>query len=65
MRKKTALDIFGGSEALAAELGITRQAVRQWPDELPDKHRDRLLGLALRKGKLIELIQAERAAHDL
>ena len=64
MRKKTALEIFGGPESLATELGITRQAVRQWPDELPDKLRDRLLGFALRKGKLIELIQAEREAID-
>ena len=36
MKKKDAIDYFGSARALAEALGISRQAVYQWPDTVPD-----------------------------
>ena len=52
MDKQRALDVFGGAAELARLLGIQRQAVSAWPDELPQKTVDRLVGLAWRTDKL-------------
>lgn len=47
--KQEAIQIFGGSmRAVGDALGITRQAVYQWPEELPQDTSDRLLGAAMR-----------------
>jgi len=35
MRKQEALDFFGNQSKLAASLGVTRQAVSQWGDDIP------------------------------
>lgn len=51
MDKKQAIDLLGGSPARAAELlGVTPSAVSQWPDELPRRLADRVLGAAVRHG---------------
>lgn len=43
MTKAEALGLLGGTADAAAEaIGITRQAVDQWPDELPNRIRDRV-----------------------
>jgi hypothetical protein len=60
MDKKHALDVFGGSTELARELGIQRQAVSAWPDPLPQKTVDRLIGLAFRRGKILQLVGASK-----
>ena len=60
MNKQHALDVFGGSTELARELGIQRQAVSAWPDPLPQKTVDRLIGLAFRRGKILDLIGASK-----
>ena len=53
MTKQDAIRLFGATEAdLARALGITRSAVNQWPDELPQHLQDRVNGVALRKGRL-------------
>lgn len=53
MKKSEALAIFGGSVQRCAEtLGITVQAVGQWPDDLPTRISDRVLGAAFRRGLL-------------
>jgi hypothetical protein len=65
MQKQHAIDVFGSAADLARELGMTRQAVQAWPDPLTQKQIDRLIGLAVRKGKVIELLagmQQEPAA---
>ena len=60
MDKQHALDVFGGSSELARELGIQRQAVSAWPDPLPQKTVDRLIGLAFRRGKILALVGASK-----
>ncbi len=42
MEKKTALDLFGGIAATARAVGVTPAAVSQWPEQLPDRLRDRV-----------------------
>jgi transcriptional repressor of cell division inhibition gene dicB len=36
MRKKAVIKKFGSAAALARALGITRQSVHDWPDEIPE-----------------------------
>lgn len=47
--KQEAIRIFGGTmKAVGDALGISRQAVYQWPEELPQDTSDRLVGAAIR-----------------
>ena len=47
--KQDAIRIFGGTmKAVGDALGISRQAVYQWPEELPQDTSDRLVGAAIR-----------------
>lgn len=50
MKRQTAIDAFGSVAKLAAALTITRQAVYQWPDDLPLDYADRVRGAAVRCG---------------
>ncbi len=51
MRKTQAIDLLGGAvTAAAGGMGITYQAVNQWPDVLPNRIADRVLGACLRLG---------------
>ncbi|WP_081686725.1 UTP--glucose-1-phosphate uridylyltransferase GalU [Chitinilyticum litopenaei] len=52
MRKSEALQLFGNQTRLAEALGLGRSAVSQWPDELPQRQADQVLGAALRLGLL-------------
>lgn len=68
MDKKRAIDLLGGSPAKAAEkLGVTPSAVSQWPDELPRRLADRVLGAAVRHGIDVsgaaDPAQPQEAAH--
>lgn len=51
MTKTQAIRIFGSVPELAAAIGITRHAVYQWPDTLPQSTADRVVGAALRMGR--------------
>nr|WP_182312135.1 Cro/CI family transcriptional regulator [Comamonas testosteroni] len=43
MKKDDAIELLGGSVATAAEaIGVSYQAVRQWPEELPQRIIDRV-----------------------
>jgi hypothetical protein len=45
MTKTDAIEMLGGSITAASKaLGITYQAVDKWPDELPPRIADRVLG---------------------
>jgi hypothetical protein len=45
MRKFTAIQLLGGSAPAAAKtLGVSTQAVHKWPDPLPLRISDRVLG---------------------
>ncbi len=50
MTKKQALKLFGGLKPMAEALGISRQAIDQWPDKLTQKQADWVSGAALRLG---------------
>lgn len=50
MTKNQAVQMFGGVPALADALGITRQAIYQWPEVLDIERADRLIGAAVRLG---------------
>ncbi|MGE0334453.1 MAG: Cro/CI family transcriptional regulator [Gammaproteobacteria bacterium] len=53
MTKSEAIALFGGTPSdMARALGITPQAVYQWPNELDQERTDRVIGAAVRLGKL-------------
>ena len=53
MNKRQAKNLFGGRDQdLARAVGVTRSAVSQWKDELTQEQIDRVMGAALRLGKL-------------
>ena len=57
MKKTDATAVFNGTQSdLARALGITPQAVGQWPDELTQAQEDRVMGAILRLGKLPALL---------
>jgi hypothetical protein len=63
MNKTQAIEMLGGTVTAAAEaIGITRSAVSQWPEELPDAIRDRVQAALARKHLPPEII-GTAAAH--
>lgn len=63
MNKQLAIDLLGGSIANAARtLGVTYQAVLKWPDVLPQRITQRVIGAAILSGnpKALELAQPEQ-----
>jgi len=53
MRKQEAVKLFGKTQQeLADAMGVSKSLVSQWPDPLPASVRDRVLGAAVRLGKL-------------
>jgi hypothetical protein len=60
MNRRHVFQVFGGAAELARLLGIRRQAVYAWPDELPQSQVDRLIGLAYRTGKLHVLLPSSK-----
>jgi hypothetical protein len=50
MLKTKALELLGGTLSSAArEIGVSTQAIAQWPDELPPRIEDRVLAALARK----------------
>jgi len=52
MTKNEAINLFGAPKDLADALSITRHAVYQWPDDLPQATIDRVTGAAHRLKKI-------------
>lgn len=52
MFKGAAIALFGRAADLARALDVTPQAIYQWPDELDQERVDRVMGAALRLGKV-------------
>ena len=51
MLKSEAVELLGRDMSAAAEaVGISYQAVKKWPDQLPPRIADRVLGVCVRKG---------------
>jgi hypothetical protein len=54
MDKSEAIRLLGGSNTTAAaEVGVTPQAVSQWPDPLPPRIADRVLAALARKKNVV------------
>jgi len=62
MTKTDAIRVFGTRTKLAAALGITKQAISLWPEELDTARADRVRGAALRTNRVFELTEKDRAA---
>jgi len=52
MTKSEAIKIFSSVASLAGALGISRQAVYKWPNDLPQEQVDRIVGAAIRTGRI-------------
>ena len=53
IKKQHVIDFFLGVPKTAEVLGITRAAVHGWPDPLPPRIADRVIGAAYRKGYVV------------
>ena len=59
MKKQTAIELLGGSVSSAAKtLGVSYQAVLKWPDVLPQRITQRVVGAAVLSGsqQAIEMV---------
>lgn len=60
MKKIKAIELLGGTVSAAAKkLGVSYQAVDKWPDELPARIAERVMGVYARD-KLPELVGIEQ-----
>jgi len=57
MDKQIVIALWHNKRRAAKALGITRQAIQNWPDELPLFQRDRVVGAAIRDGKVRDLVE--------
>jgi hypothetical protein len=48
MKKNEAIKLFGTASKLARAVGISRQGINNWPDDLTNKQIDRVIGAATR-----------------
>lgn len=67
MKKSAAISIFSSGTALAAAVGLTKQAISQWPEELNQARSDMVIGAAIRLKRIsakeaAALLQQERVA---
>lgn len=60
MTKREAIEMFGSVRRLADALGITPQAIYQWPDVLDRRAEDRVVGASVRIG-IADSINARQA----
>lgn len=63
MKKTEAVTAFGGVTNLAQALNVTRQAIYQKPEDLPQEDVDRIRGAALRLGVKMPAIKPVRLAR--
>lgn len=65
MKKSRAIELLGGTaSSVASAVGVTAQAVSQWPDELPKRIEDRVLAALARKHLPAGLIDGSVAAEE-
>jgi len=48
--KSAAITLWGDKYALAAAIGVTRQAIDQWPQKLTERKINEILGASIRAG---------------
>jgi hypothetical protein len=64
MDKSEALRLLGGTAEAAREIGVTAQAIGQWPDPLTPKIADRIQAALWRKSQGRSRTVAPRPATD-
>lgn len=42
MKKNRAIKFFGGNNALARAIGVTKSTVSEWPEVIPEKYASRI-----------------------
>ncbi len=47
-----AVRLFGSVRQMAVALNLSTQAIYQWPDVLEQAHKDRVVGAAIRVGRI-------------
>lgn len=62
MTKREAVSLFGSPRLLAEALVVTPQAIYQWPDKLSLDQADRVIGAAVRLGKIKTSENPKRSA---
>jgi hypothetical protein len=55
MNRDELITAFGGAKELSKMMGISFQAVYKWPEQLPLRIMDRVIGAAWRKGRIQDL----------
>lgn len=50
--KTEAAELWGSQAELGRALGLTRQAIAAWPEELNERQQNEVLGAAIRAGKV-------------
>lgn len=58
MKKSNIVKVFDNQTKLAAALGVTREAIYQWPEDLNQRQIDECVGAAIRLRKDIQLPNA-------
>ena len=53
MTKSDAIQLFGDVKSLSNALNITRQAIYQWPEDINESTKDRIIGAAIRCKKTV------------
>lgn len=56
MKKSTVIRVFGSASRLADAIGVSKQAISLWPDELTTRQTNEVVGAMLRAGKLTDLL---------
>lgn len=64
MNKSAIKKIFGSYYRAAQVMGVSPQAIGQWPDELDQGHADRVAGAALRMRLISEYPRFRRERGD-
>jgi transposase-like protein len=63
MKTRTeAIQLFGTVAEMARALDVTHQAIYAWPEQLKQYHIDRVIGAAIRTGKLPKRTRTAKAA---
>lgn len=64
MDKKHAIQMFGSQTRLAKALEITPQAISQWPEILPRRLEDQVIGAAVRLGIQVDVGKLARTREE-
>lgn len=64
MDKQTVIQHFGSPKATAEALGITQQAVGQWPETLTERIENRVLAALARRGESVPAGWISTSAAD-